>query len=284
MLNKHQCITLFGSPLFSLLDFNTPVNEKLPIPAVACFSYILDGDGQQIDPKAGITAYRGNVIVSLCGVTLGHMLTQQGQGRIKTLVVHFHEEHLRTAFIDTKPPHWQEIEAPVSKYVVQMAANNLIENYVSGIMSLFDNQEAVTDELLLLKLKELIVLMLQTDGSAEVLQVMRSLFSEKEFTFKEIIEAHILEPLSVNDMAQLTNRSLSTFKRDFKKIFKEPPATYILNRRIEMVAKMVLTTQEPISTIGYLCGFSSPAHLSRYFKSKYGMSPTQYKLTHTVKD
>lgn len=277
MVNKHNTISLKGMPLFSLLDIDTPMDEKLAIPSSACFCYILDGNNQDIDKMSNITATKGNIIMSLCGITLGSMLSNQQPGNMVSIVVHFLPEHLKVAFSDAKPPEWKDISSPISKYVVQTATDKLIENYISGIEYLFENKAAVTNELLLLKLKELIVLLLQTESSSNILKMVRSLFSEKEFSFKEVIDAHLFEPLSINDLSQLTGMSLSSFKKKFKEIYNDTPSAYIIDRRTEEVAKRMLTSDEPISQIGYSVGFTNPAHLSTCFKNKYNTSPSEYK-------
>ena len=277
MINHHSTINLNGQPLFSLLDVNSPVDEKLPIPASACFCYILEGENQYIDEVSNIVASKGNVIMSLCGITLGSMLSNQEPGRMLSVIVHFLPEHLKIAFNDKKPPEWTDINSPISKYVVQMATDKLIENYIQGVEYMFENKVAVTDELLVLKLKELMTLLLQTKRSPEILMMVRSLFSTKEFSFKEVIDAHLYEPLSVEDLSQLTGMSLSAFKKKFKDIYNNTPRSYIIEKRTEEAAKRLLISDLSVSQIGYSVGFSSPSHLNKCFKSKYHISPTEYK-------
>ena len=47
--------------------------------------------------------------------------------------------------------------------------------------------------------------------------------------------------------------------------------------RTEKVAQLLRMTSDPVSTIGYDCGFTSPAHLSRAFKQRFGVSPSAYR-------
>nr|WP_246164386.1 AraC family transcriptional regulator [Xanthovirga aplysinae] len=108
---------------------------------------------------------------------------------------------------------------------------------------------------------------------------MRSLFSERTFSFKEVIDANICHPRSIEELAQLTNHSLSSFKREFKKIYNATPAVYILDKRAEKVAELLKLSDESISSIGYHCGFTSPSHLSRVFKNKYGVTPKEFRLS-----
>lgn len=124
---------------------------------------------------------------------------------------------------------------------------------------------------------------MQTKSSPQVIDIVRSLFSERVFSFKEIIDAHICLPVSVQNLAQLTNMSLSTFKKEFKNIYNSTPSVYIIDKRTEKVANLLKLSNEPISEIGYQCGFNSLSHLSRVFKSQYGVSPTENRLNFSDK-
>lgn len=278
MINEHQSIELFGLPQFSWIDINTPMDGGLPIPSEACFTYIVHGNNQVLSKQHSVSAVSEHAVLSLCGFTLGKMLMEQEPGRVNSIIVHFHPGILKDIYKDTKPPYWEEIAAPVTQYVVQMAASNLIRHYIEGLKALFVNKEAITEDILVLKLKEIILLLMKTDNHPQVSQIIRSLFSERMFTFKETVEAYLYTPASIDDLANLTNTSLSTFKREFTKIYKTTPSRYIIDRRIEKVADLLKVSDDAISSIGYSCGFATPAHLTRVFKSKYNKTPSQYRL------
>ena len=282
MILKHETIDLYGQTLFTWVKLQTPMQNSVPLPAEACFAYILDGDNHIISEREQLKASPGQVVLSMCGHTVGEMITEQEAGKISTLVVHFQRDLLKRVYEDGPPPFWKELDRPVVQYIIQQDASELVKQYFTGIQQLFQYQRAVTEDILVLKLKEIILLLLQTQNSPQVLQIMRSLFSERTFSFKEIVEAHICTPISIENLAMLTNRSLSSFKRDFKKIYKTTPGVYIIEKRAEKVAELLRISDESISNIGYECGFSSAAHLSRVFKAKYGLSPSEYRMTLTV--
>ena len=278
MLAKHDVIHLYEQPLFTWVELTTPVEDAVPIPSEACFAYILEGDHQVLHQEANLYAIPGHVIMSLCGYTMKQMLTHQESGKMSSLIVHFHRSVLEKIYANAKPEGWEELKAPIVDYIVQEAASKLIVQYFDSIALLFANKVALSDEILTLKLKELILLLLQTERSSQVKELMNSVFSNREFTFKEKVDAHICKPFQLEHYAQLTNNSLSSFKREFKKIYNDTPGNYIMNRRVELVAKELVSTSQSISQIGYDCGFTSPAHLSRIFKKKYGVSPKEYRL------
>ena len=279
MILDHQHIDLYGKPLFTWVQMETPSYEVMPIPSEACFAYIVDGENQKLAHQPEIKAKAGQMILSLCGMTMGKTIAAQEKGRISTIIVHFHPEMLKELYQNSPPPFWKELEAPVVHYIVQMAASELVKSYFDGIVPLFRNRAAVSEPILILKLQELILLLLQTPNAPQVTQIMRSLFSTRTFSFQDLVEAHICTPVTIENLAQLTHHSLSSFKREFKRIYNTTPGSYIIEKRAEKVASLLKVSDEPISSIGYQCGFNSPAHLSRVFKAKYGVSPSAYRMS-----
>ncbi len=283
MINRKDHISLFDYPLFTLVKMVTPSEKELNLPSDACIAYIIEGDGQSFSESGSISAKTEHTILSMCGLTLGGMLSELPKGNLHTVLVHFNREVLAKVFEGEKPELWEELQNPVTQYVVQSAANELLKQYFNNIIQLFENRLAVTESLLMLKLKEIVLLLLQTENSAYVRDIIKSLFSERKFTFIELVEAHIQQTESIENLAMVTNCSVSTFKRKFKQHFKTSPAKYLLKLKVHKVAEKLKTSDHSISSIGYECGFNSPEHLTRAFKEQTGVTPTEYRMNFSVK-
>jgi len=283
MIIQKESISLFDYPLFSIVKMETPSSESPNLPSDACVAYIVNGDGQTLSQSESISAIPDQSIVSFCGLTLGTMMSRLPKGNIHTLLVHFNRSVLSKVFEGEKPKLWEELEKPVTKFVVQTETNELISHYFSTIRVLFENQGAISESILKLKLKEIILLLLQSENSEYVRQIIKSLFSEKKFSFKELVDSHIENTDSLENLAMATNCSISTFKRKFREHYNTTPAKYRLQIRLKKVAVLLKASDGPVSEIGYQCGFETPEHLSRSFKKKYGVSPTEYRLNHLVK-
>lgn len=50
---------------------------------------------------------------------------------------------------------------------------------------------------------------------------------------RNVVEQHYASPVSVSELAYLSGRSLSSFKRDFQNIYNVAPATWIREKRLE---------------------------------------------------
>ncbi len=283
MILEHRDIILFGKPIFSWVVLTTPNETDVPLPSEACVAYIMEGDGHSLFAQEDLIAKPGSIIVSVCGRTVGHMIAQQEPGKVTAVIAHFHKEQLKKVYKGAKPKLWNELEKPVTKFTVQQAATNLLVGFFEGLANVFKNQEALTEGILALKIQELILLLLQSESSPDIRLLINSLFSQRVFSFKETVDAYLFTPVSIPNLAFLTNRSLSSFKREFKRVYQTTPGSYIINKRLERVAQLLTTSDETVTDIGYDCGFNSLEHLSRSFKTKYGVPPSQFRMEHMVK-
>jgi len=282
MIKHRDQISLNGIPVFTQIAVETPLQESLNLPSDACYLYIEKGTGHTLLRAGNITATKGTVILSSCGLTVGKVIAEQPKGEMDTIIVHLNRTLLEFVFQGEKPALWEEMKTPINQYVVQTAANELVKFYFDGIGQMFQNKAALNDTILKLKLKEVVLLLLQSDNAEPFRQIIKSLFSERTFSFKELVDAHVLSAASIENLAQLTNCSLSTFKRRFSEIYGTSPGKYIMEKRLDKVAEHLRVTDDAISHIGYDLGFESPEHLSRVFKNKFGVSPSTYRLNSSV--
>ena len=158
-----------------------------------------------------------------------------------------------------------------------------MKNYIESLLYYFDNPILVNEDLVKLKLKEIIMLLHKTDKLGMVNELISGIFNPKEIEFKEIIETHLYNNLKLEELAALCGLSLSTFKREFVKQYKSSPAKYIKQRRLEKAAELLRISNLRISDIAYDTGFQDLAHFSKSFVKVYGCPPTAYRVNHSDK-
>jgi AraC-like DNA-binding protein len=93
----------------------------------------------------------------------------------------------------------------------------------------------------------------------------------------DVVELNYATPASIQDLAYLSGRSLSTFKRDFQQVYNLPPATWIREKRLKKAKEMLETTGMSVSEICYSLGFENVSHFSRIFKQYHGAVPTSLR-------
>ncbi len=88
------------------------------------------------------------------------------------------------------------------------------------------------------------------------------------------IDEHIFEMLTIEELAEKCNLSLSRFKNVFKEETGIPPAEYVLRRKLHY-AKKVLNSDKSmtVTQLAYDLGFTSPRYFSTVYKKYYGVSP-----------
>ena len=101
--------------------------------------------------------------------------------------------------------------------------------------------------------------------------------SEKIDRILNYINHYYCEPLSLTDVAAHFQVSETYLSRYFKKKTGQNFINYLNEVRIENAALELRGTDASITNIAMDSGFSTPSVLNRYFKKKYGITPSEYR-------
>ncbi|WP_255501654.1 AraC family transcriptional regulator [Olivibacter sp. SDN3] len=195
------------------------------------------------------------------------------------VIVTFHSDILKKVYQREFPILFQQPQNKVTNQSSEIVNNEfLIKKYIEGLLFYFENPSLVSDEILILKLKEIILLLSQTRNAETIQVILSQLFSPITYTFKQIVEANLFLQIGIEELAQQTNLSVSSFKREFKKLYNDSPANYIKTKRLERAAELLLISDERITDIAFDCGFNDLANFTKSFRDKYDITPTNYRL------
>ncbi|MCF0109455.1 MAG: helix-turn-helix transcriptional regulator [Erysipelotrichaceae bacterium] len=87
------------------------------------------------------------------------------------------------------------------------------------------------------------------------------------------------EEISLQDIADAANISVSSASTLFREIIHDSPYHYLLTFRLEQARIMLGSTDLPVSEIAMKCGLNDVSHFIRSFRSTYGQTPLQYRKT-----
>jgi len=93
----------------------------------------------------------------------------------------------------------------------------------------------------------------------------------------DFMHAHLDQRLRLADIAEAAQLSAYHFLRVFKNGIGQTPSRYLTSLRVSEASRRLRSGSDPVTTIAYDCGFSSPAHLAATFMRSTGMSPTAYR-------
>lgn len=93
----------------------------------------------------------------------------------------------------------------------------------------------------------------------------------------DFVEAHLDQPLTIEDLADVADLSAYHFARMFRKTVGEAPHKFVLRQRIERAMEMLRDDRASVAEIALATGFSSQAHLTTRFSHFTGLTPAKYR-------
>ncbi|MEU6251300.1 helix-turn-helix domain-containing protein [Streptomyces sp. NPDC047043] len=94
---------------------------------------------------------------------------------------------------------------------------------------------------------------------------------------RDLADARYYEALTVADLAAAAALSPAHFSRCFKAAFGESPHQYLLTRRLERAAALLLATDWTVAAIGVAVGVRSIGSFTTSFRRMYGVTPQAYR-------
>jgi len=114
--------------------------------------------------------------------------------------------------------------------------------------------------------------------NGELLSYFRSLLKQPQsLSLQRVMEENYCFNLSMEDLARLSARSLSGFKRDFERFYHTSPGKWIMEKRLIHAWHLLLHMGKTVAETAFECGFENPSHFSRAFRRRHGVSPGSIK-------
>jgi len=87
------------------------------------------------------------------------------------------------------------------------------------------------------------------------------------------LDKHFKRNPPLEEIAETVFLTPNYFHRKFTKAYGETPMRYILNKRLQLVRQLLISTDWSLEKIAKESGFSTGLYLSRVFKKEFGYSP-----------
>jgi len=160
---------------------------------------------------------------------------------------------------------------------VVMTAWPAIRSIFLGAGNYLREEGALTDSAVAgFKMAELVYNIVSHEDCCLKSKVLCSIDAAKE-GFEQIVYEHIFRDCSIEELARKTNRSLTSFKKEFRRIFGMPPHKWFIRQRLIHSRLLLLSTSLSISEIGVRCSFPNTSHFIKLFKKFYGFTPASYR-------
>ena len=161
-----------------------------------------------------------------------------------------------------------------SFYFKKINENTFLKALFASLAVYSDEGVHLDRRLIELKLEECLHLLTFTDK-----EIVASLFSDPlvQKDLVEFMNANYMFNAPLEHFAEFSGRSLSTFRREFIRLFGATPNKWLIDKRLEVAYHKIAEERQRPSDIYWELGFETLAHFSRKFKEKYHMAPSQLK-------
>lgn len=190
----------------------------------------------------------------------------------KTVVMHLSLDRLKKFYqnIDIK-----KSSQPDQK-IYSFNNHPLLESCLASLIPYFDIEGQFPEDLASLKIIEAISILRMIDPGVDT--VLANFDRPGKIDLVSFMQRNFMFNMSLEKLGYLTGRSLSTFNRDFKKLFNTTPQRWLTDKRLELAYYQLLEKRKKPTEVYLEVGFEDLSHFSFTFKKKYGVSPNQILL------
>ncbi len=133
-----------------------------------------------------------------------------------------------------------------------------------------------------IKMTELVYLIVSHDECCLRSKILGNIDTAKE-NFEQLMYDHIFDDISIDELAALCNRSLTSFKKgvqtgvpDAAAPVVHPPAAHARAHVADLDLEVHFADRQRE------CAFPNTSHFIKLFKKEYGMTPATYRSRHNA--
>src|SRR5690606_26786242 len=186
----------------------------------------------------------------------------------KSVVMHLTTERLRTFYN----------QMPLSSSMVSdlnlrsFGTHPLLGSCLASLIPYFDVVQPFPDQIANLKITEAITILRTIDITIDA--VLGNFEEPHKIPLADFMEKNFMFNMPLETFGYLTGRSLTTFKRDFSKIYHTTPQRWLTTKRLELAHYQLTENNRKPVDIYLETGFENLSHFSFAFKKHFGYAPT----------
>lgn len=127
-----------------------------------------------------------------------------------------------------------------------------------------------------IKMTELIYLIMSHDDCCMKSKLMSNIDIARG-NFEQVVYDHMFKDVSIEQLSGMCNRSLTSFKKEFKRRFSMPPHKWFIRHRLMHSRLLLISTSMSVSEIGNECAFPNTSHFIKLFKKEFLITPSAYR-------
>jgi len=149
----------------------------------------------------------------------------------------------------------------------------LLKSCLVSLVPYFDLKEQLPDAIAALKIEEATHILRAIAPGID--RHLANFAEPGKINLVNFMERNYMFNMPMEKFGYLTGRSLTTFKRDFKKAFQTTPQKWLTRKRLELAHYQVKQKNRKPSEVYLETGFENLSHFNYAFKRQFGYAPTE---------
>jgi AraC family transcriptional regulator, exoenzyme S synthesis regulatory protein ExsA len=188
----------------------------------------------------------------------------------KSIIVRLTHDVLRAFYANRKS---EIVMISKTDNIIPLPKSPLLNSFFTSMLPYFDLNYKLPQELSELKIQEAITVLRSIHIDIDT--VLSDFSEPHKINISEFMEKNYMFNMAIEKFGYLTGRSLTTFKRDFKKTFNTTPQKWLTEKRLELARYQLTEKRRKPIDVYYEVGFENLSHFSYAFKKRFGQSPTE---------
>ncbi len=288
MLNMYDFITSNASD-FDQLKFGKQddvfIDYLCPIPDTKsrvwshknCLIYVMQGVKDYCSLESYHKSQTGQVLFIRKG---GYVIFQHFETPYRALIFMFDDGAIRNLLLEY--PDLLQVESNTRKAflaepeILLLESSPFIESIFSSCLMYVQDAADESPISLELKFKELLVNLLRKKEDNAFYLYLSWMSLEEDVAFVKLMTENSHLNFTSEELARAAGMSLSTFKRTFKRYFKQSPGKWLREQRLSRAKSMLKRPDKNISDVAFELGYSDVATFSKAFKAETGLKPSAF--------
>lgn len=206
-----------------------------------------------------------------------HSVNQYFDEDFCAVVLFAPDDFIRSVLLDNRINLGQGHSFTSKNSIFKLRSDAVLEVYFKSFLSYLSGKTPVDLKLLELKFKELLLITATPPYDRHLSAYFAQLCLNSKPCLQDLMERNFYYPMTLEEYARLTARSLSGFKRDFQEIYGTSPGKWLKQKRLAYSQYLLRNTDKSVTEVIFDCGFQNPSHFSREFKTAFNITPLEYK-------
>jgi AraC family transcriptional regulator, exoenzyme S synthesis regulatory protein ExsA len=238
--------------------------------------YVLEGDKIFNSTSEEVKVKKGDVLFVKRGF---YLMSESIDASYRSLVFFFDEKILKE-FVAQNLDIFKglnESKGIESESLLKLNSNEAFGKYIESLQPFFKTQTTFLNQFLKLKVQEMLLHLIELDKGKDLSRLLFQIYKGQKTELDYILNTYYLKPLTLSELAKISGRSLSVFKREFNTRYGMSPGTWIRDKKLDHAAFLLKNNMANVVQIAEEIGFESVSHFIKCFKAKFGKTPKQFE-------